>query len=86
MSTDETPTPGPDEAAPTPPPVVLRVVRGEPNAEEIAALVTVFVAMSGGGTDEGHVAPEVWSSPERLHRPPVFPGDSHTWWVSGLPR
>ena len=82
MSADN--TAGADVAA-VPAPIFLRVVRGEPTAEEIAALVTVFATMSGGAADDT-VAVAEWSSPERLHRPAVFAGGPDAWWASGLPR
>ena len=63
---------------------MLRIVRGEPTAEELAAVVVVLSAAGG----EGQPPPErpaesQWASPQRLQRPPVHPTG---WWASGLPR
>ena len=62
----------------------LRVVRGDPTPEELAALVAVLGAMSG----EEAPAPRrtsVWSSPARRHREPHRHGAGR-WWASSLPR
>lgn len=83
MSTDDAAVAAAE--TPAPPPLLLRVVRGEPTAEDIAALVAVFASM-GGAAGEDNAPPEEWSQPARLHRTPIFPGDSRTWWASGLPR
>ena len=53
---------------------VLRVVRGEPSAEELAVLTAVMTA-AGGGEDEA--APPLrgrWNDPSRAHRRPLLPG------------
>jgi hypothetical protein len=65
-------------------PPLLRVVRGEPTAEELAALLAVVTARAAA-------APEVarprsaWADPARqLHRP--VPHGAGGWRRSALPR
>ena len=67
------------------PRVVLQVVRGEPTAEELAALVTVLAARTGGAPAPDPVPASRWADPHRLVRgsaPPARGG----WRASGLPR
>lgn len=49
----------------------IRVVKGEPSDEELAALVAVLSAgaASGSGTPESSRPRETWGAPETLHRP-----------------
>ena len=64
----------------------LRIVKGEPTAAEVAALVAV-VAASGTEPEPG-AAPRpqsVWSSRGRLVRPPQRPGPG-AWRASAWPR
>ena len=62
----------------------LRVVRGEPSAEELAAVVAVLAAASTGAAPAGEPVPESqWAAPARLLRAPVAPSG---WWTSTLPR
>lgn len=63
---------------------MLRVVRGEPTAEEVAALVAL-VACSGTSPDESEFATPTsqWAPPGRLLGPAVAPS---SWWESALPR
>ena len=62
----------------------LRIVRGDPSAEELAALVAVLAAASGTGQEEPAPAPRSdWAPPARLLRTPVAPTG---WWASALPR
>ena len=62
----------------------LRIVRGDPTPEELAALVTVLAAASGGEPAGGQAAPvSQWAPPPRLMRPAVAPTG---WWESSLPR
>ena len=74
MSTDQ---------APTRP--VLRVVRGDAGAEELAALVAVLAA--AGGAPEEPPAPvrSRWAAREALVRRPVAPGPG-AWRASGTSR
>jgi hypothetical protein len=61
---------------------VLRVVRGEPSEEELAAL-TALVTIAGGDGDEA-APPERgrWNDPARLFRRPLLPGPG-AWRSSG---
>jgi len=69
MSDDSTPT------EPTPP--LLRVVKGNPSPEELAALVTVFSAMAGAAAEaasrQKKPRPE-WSARQRAVRRPLRHG------------
>jgi hypothetical protein len=63
----------------------LRLVRGDASPEEVAALVAVLSAASGG---EGEAAPRPtsqWVSRERTVRRPVSPGRGG-WRASAFPR
>ena len=65
----------------------LRVVKGDPSAEELAALVTVVAAVSAAAASAGPARkprPE-WSHPARGHRSALSPGLGG-WRASGLPR
>lgn len=48
----------------------LKVVKGSPSDEEIAALVAVLsaVAAADSGEPDSHVPPESWGAPTRMHR------------------
>jgi hypothetical protein len=62
---------------------VLRIVRGDPSDEELAALVTVLAA--AGSAAEGAPAAtqeSQWAAPGRLVRRAVHPTG---WWQSVLP-
>ncbi len=62
----------------------LRIVRGETTPEELAALVAVLAAASGGAASTGSPVPvSQWAPPPRLLRPTVAPTG---WWESALPR
>jgi hypothetical protein len=72
------------EAAPAVP--LLRVVKGEPTAEELAALVAVVAARSGGDGDDTAPAPRSsWTDRSRYVRRPLVPGP-RAWRDSALPR
>ncbi|CAN5646359.1 acyl-CoA carboxylase subunit epsilon [soil metagenome] len=61
---------------------LLRVVKGDPSDEELAALVAVVSALGATQVaDERKPRPE-WSAPHRLVRTPLAPG----WRSSALPR
>ncbi|HWG00552.1 MAG TPA: acyl-CoA carboxylase subunit epsilon [Trebonia sp.] len=66
----------------------LRVVRGDATAEEIAALVATFAAVSAARQPGDHGEPpgrvREWNSRSRLVRSPVFPGPGG-WRRSALP-
>lgn len=49
--------------------VALRIVKGNPSDEEIAALVSVLAAAAGSAAPEGDgKPPETWGDPTRMHR------------------
>ncbi|HEY9474522.1 MAG TPA: acyl-CoA carboxylase subunit epsilon [Mycobacteriales bacterium] len=64
----------------------LRVVRGEPTAEELAALVAVFTAVAvsrpGSGPRQDRTG---WSDRASSLGAPVYPGPG-AWRASALPR
>lgn len=64
---------------------LLRVVRGEPTAEELAALVAVVTAQATAGAGDQPVRRTAWNDPARLVRTPVSPGPGG-WRASALPR
>ena len=53
---------------------VLRIVRGEPTDEELAALVAVLGARSAAPAPAMTEAPSVWRDRSALLRKPVHPG------------
>lgn len=64
---------------------VLRVVKGDPSREEVAALVAV---LTGLATDVGHSGPErgsTWARYWRSAHPALRPG-AGGWRASSLPR
>ena len=65
---------------------VVRVVRGNPTAEEVAALVAVLVAAGGAGESEPPRTPRGWSSPAARLRSPAYGPRPGGWRASGLPR
>jgi hypothetical protein len=75
---------GPDaEAVPASRPV-LRIVRGDPSPEELAALTAVLAAASAGsGEPEEETGPaSAWTERESLVRRPLTPGPN-AWRMSG---
>ena len=62
----------------------LRVVHGEPSAEELAALVVAVAALSTPGA-AAPPARSPWRSRARNIRPAIGPGPG-AWRASGLPR
>jgi Acyl-CoA carboxylase epsilon subunit len=67
----------------------LRIVRGDANAEEIAALVATLTAVaaarsSAAGRAEQRPVPSNWNSRARLLRTPVHPA-AGGWRRSALP-
>jgi len=62
----------------------LRVVRGDPSPEELAALVAVLASVGGPAAAPPRRTPE-WNAPRRLHRLPQAQGPG-AWRASGLPR
>ncbi len=63
---------------------LLRVVRGEPTDEELAAVVAVFATLAAGPAAPARRTPE-WNSPRRLQRV-VHRHRVGGWRASGLPR
>jgi hypothetical protein len=63
---------------------LLRVVKGEPTPEELAALVAVVTSLGGPAATPPRRTPE-WNAPRRLHRV-VHPHGPDGWRSSGLPR
>jgi hypothetical protein len=61
---------------------LLRVVRGEPSAEELAALTVVVAALSQPRTRRRPTPVGTWASFGDLHRPPLRPGPGG-WRASG---
>ena len=70
-------------------PPLLRVVRGDPTAEQVAALVAVLALTAAAGSHTRRARTPEWSAPRRLVRTPVglgaSPGPSG-WRSSALPR
>ncbi len=63
---------------------VVRVVRGRPSPEDLAALVVVLAASAGGPSDDQAPARSVWASSGRAQVPHAAgPG---AWRASALPR
>jgi Acyl-CoA carboxylase epsilon subunit len=65
------------ESGPTTEPVrsALRVVRGDPTVEELAALTAVVAAAGASAEGSPREAPRGrWSDPAHTHRRPVLPG------------
>ncbi|GAA4890509.1 acyl-CoA carboxylase subunit epsilon [Actinomycetospora straminea] len=72
----------------TPARPVLRIVRGEPDAAEIAALTVVLAAAGGGGAPDEAPDPTPasgWARRTDLVRGPVHPGPGG-WRASARPR
>jgi hypothetical protein len=81
--TDETVSAG-DDTTPAARPA-LRVVRGDPTPEEIAALVTVLAARASAGVTKPPPRRSEWAGHERRMRRPVHPSPGG-WRASALPR
>jgi len=62
---------------------MLRIVRGEPTDEELAALVAVLAGRAAAPRAPGSEAPSVWRDRAALLRRPLHPGPaawrSATW-------
>jgi hypothetical protein len=61
---------------------LLRVVKGEPSAEELAALTVVLAAMSGRRERRRPAPVGAWASYADGHRRPLQPGPGG-WRASG---
>ncbi|HSA53094.1 MAG TPA: acyl-CoA carboxylase subunit epsilon [Yinghuangia sp.] len=65
---------------------MIKIVRGEPTPEELAAIVTVVAARaSAAGPAEAPATPSQWNAPARLVRTPLHPGPG-AWQASGWAR
>ena len=65
-------------------PPFLRIVKGDPSPEELAALVGVLASLGGPSPAPPRRTPD-WNAPRRLHRV-VHPHGPGGWRASGLPR
>lgn len=63
----------------------LRVVKGNPDAVELAAVIALFAARSGGGESEPVTTVGGWSSKSALLRPAVSHGPG-AWAASARQR
>jgi hypothetical protein len=61
---------------------LLRIVRGEPTAEELAALTVIVAAMSGRRERRRVTPVGAWASYTDAHRRPAQPGPGG-WRASG---
>jgi Acyl-CoA carboxylase epsilon subunit len=75
---EETASPGPARPA-------LRIVKGDPTPEEIAALVAVLARMGSGAAPEPPPRRSEWASHHRRMRSVLNPGPG-AWRASVLPR
>ncbi len=65
---------------------MLRIVRGTPSEEELAALTAVLAAVSSRGTaDTPSPRRFAWAAPATRLRTPLHPGPG-AWKASALPR
>ena len=69
---------------PTPEPArpLLRVVRGTPTPEELAAVIAMVASRGGAPAEPAPAAPSLWSRPQL--RGPLTPGPG-AWRASALP-
>jgi hypothetical protein len=80
------PRPQPAEGGEDGVPPLLRVVRGEPSAVELAALTVVVAALSRQERPRRRPVPVgAWASPGGAHRPALRPGPGG-WRAAGRPR
>ncbi|MFP5372449.1 MAG: acyl-CoA carboxylase subunit epsilon [Actinomycetes bacterium] len=83
-SSDPGDPPGPHSGRQDPVPL-LRVVRGEPTAEELAALTVVVAALSQGRRSRRRPTPiGAWASYAATHRRPLRHGEGG-WQAAGRP-
>jgi hypothetical protein len=62
----------------------LRIVKGEPTPEELAALTTVLLAARSARAAKRQAIVREWNNPSRLVRP-MLPQGRGGWRHSGLP-
>jgi hypothetical protein len=64
---------------------VLRIVRGAPDDDEVAALAAVVAGLVSSAGRSTRPAPRSrWADPSTLVRRPL-PTGPDAWWASGLP-
>jgi hypothetical protein len=63
---------------------ILRIVKGDPTPEELAALVAVLASLGASAAAPPRRTPE-WNAPRRLHQV-VHAHGPGGWRASGLPR
>jgi hypothetical protein len=73
----------PDATAEQPARPLLTVVRGEPSPEQLAALIAVVSARSGGA-EQAPAPRSLWGAPAAAHRRPL-PSGPGAWRASALP-
>ncbi len=71
--------------ASTPVAPAVRVVSGRPTDEELAALIAVLTAATGGGATQAGPSPSRWAAPSTRLRSAYGPSRGG-WRASGLPR
>ena len=64
---------------------LLRVVRGTPTAEELAAVVAILSARGGAAEEEPAAPRPRWGAPATAHRRPLPTGPG-AWRASALPQ
>jgi hypothetical protein len=64
---------------------MLRIVRGEPSDDEVAALIAVFAEAASAAAGEQPAPRSAWADPSRRLRTPLRPGPG-AWRLSALPR
>jgi hypothetical protein len=64
---------------------LFRVVKGEPTAEELAALTAVVLAAASGGGERERPPASPWAARSGQTRGPLDHGPG-AWRASGLPR
>ena len=65
-------------------PPVLKIIKGDPTPEEVAALITVISSLTADEVPPKRRTPE-WAAPHRLVRAHCAPGPNG-WRSSSLPR
>ncbi|HEY8307738.1 MAG TPA: acyl-CoA carboxylase epsilon subunit [Lapillicoccus sp.] len=65
---------------------VIRIVRGNPSAEEVAALVAVLAAAGGAAEPDEPPRARGWASPAARLRSPAYGARTGGWRASALPR
>jgi hypothetical protein len=85
MSDDDNPPAAEQESVPRRP--TLRIVKGDPTPEEVAALVAVLSARAAATAAQEEPTPRrsEWAGHERRMRRPVHPSP-HGWRASAFPR